>query len=91
MGFVCMNICFPIHLKRVVYEKHTYPESSFGVLSQFLPVHRHVIFRQPLAEKNRPAKGFWLVDAWEMFQSSGIHIVICPLPFLILNQSEEIK
>ena len=61
------------------------------VLSEFLSVDRHVILGQPVAEEDGPGQGLVTVDVGEVLQSHHVHILVCPLPLVIFNKSEQIQ
>jgi len=72
------RFCFP-----PVY----YLQPGFSVFSKLLPIHWTVILGQPVTEQYGSTERLLLVDTGEMFQGYHVHILICPVTFLIFYQS----
>ena len=73
--------------KKVTCHVGCYLEPSLGVLPELLPVHRHVVLAEPLGEQDGAAQGFLPVDGGEVLQGRGVHVLVCPQTFLVLDQT----
>ena len=69
----------------------SYLESGFDVVSQLLPLHRNVIFGQPVGEEDGSAQSFLLVHVREMSESDGVNVIIRPFPLIVCYQPSRVK
>ncbi len=65
-----------------------YLQPGFGVLSQFLLIHRYVVLGQPVTVKDGSLQCRLPVNVREVFQGDTVNVLIGPVPLLILHQSE---